>query len=104
MWDSVSKPLLRIGKSGVSSSHLQSLSELLKAHGLVKVQLNAVHADVFAIGRQLSDGSGNTQSLPVLTQTDTASFRYLFLTLMGTCITRRKYCFRVGRAHSRYGS
>lgn len=60
MWDSVSKPLLRIGKSGVSSSHLQSLSELLKAHGLVKVQLNAVHADVFAIGRQLSDGSAGS--------------------------------------------
>lgn len=58
MWDSVDKPLLRIGKSGVLPSHIQSLGELLSSHALVKVQLNAVHADVFAVGRQLADGSG----------------------------------------------
>lgn len=62
LWDSVDKPLLRVGKSGVQASHLTSLSELLAAHRLVKVQLNAVNSDVYAVAKQLSEGTGEVFS------------------------------------------
>jgi hypothetical protein len=37
---------------------VSSLGELLAAHGLVKVQLNAVNSDVHAVGHELADGTG----------------------------------------------
>lgn len=37
---------------------MSSLGELLAAHGLVKVQLNAVNSDVHAVGYELADGTG----------------------------------------------
>lgn len=37
---------------------MSSLGELLAAHGLVKVQLNAVNSDVHAVGHELADGTG----------------------------------------------
>ena len=37
---------------------MSSLGDLLAAHGLVKVQLNAVNSDVHAVGRDLADGTG----------------------------------------------
>jgi len=58
MWDSVQKPLLRVGKVGVQKSHMQSLRELVRAHLLVKVQLNTFNTDIIAVGRELADGSG----------------------------------------------
>ena len=58
MWFAVDKPLLRVGRSGVQRSHLQSLGELLAAHTLVKVQVNSHNADVLTVGRELADGSG----------------------------------------------
>jgi hypothetical protein len=42
----------------VQRSHVSSLGELLAAHGLVKVQLNAVNSDVHAVGHELADGTG----------------------------------------------
>jgi RNA-binding protein YhbY len=45
LWDSVSRSLLKLGKSGLSDTHTNSLRELLAAHKLVKVQLNAAHSD-----------------------------------------------------------
>jgi RNA-binding protein YhbY len=44
-------------------SHVSSLGELLAAHGLVKVQLNAVNSDVHAVGRDLADGTGVARSV-----------------------------------------
>lgn len=45
LWDSVSRSLLKLGKSGLSDTHVNSLKELLAAHKLVKVQLNAAKDD-----------------------------------------------------------
>ncbi len=72
LWDSVDKPLLRVGKSGVQASHLTSLSELLAAHRLVKVQLNAVNSDVYAVAEQLSEGTGEFFSPPSASQLSVA--------------------------------
>jgi RNA-binding protein YhbY len=40
LWDSVTRSLLKLGRSGLSDSHANSLKELLTAHKLVKVQVN----------------------------------------------------------------
>lgn len=45
LWDSVSRSLLKLGKSGLSDTHINSLRELLLSHKLVKVQLNAAKDD-----------------------------------------------------------
>ena len=39
-WRYIKKPLLRIGKSGLSESHGNSLRDLLSQHGAVKVKIN----------------------------------------------------------------
>jgi RNA-binding protein YhbY len=44
----VSRSLLKLGKSGVSDTHTNSLKELLRAHKMVKVTLNAAHTDEVA--------------------------------------------------------
>ncbi|KAI8465612.1 MAG: hypothetical protein J3K34DRAFT_461308 [Monoraphidium minutum] len=41
LWDSVSRALLRLGRAGATDAHARSLSELLRSHKLVKVQVNA---------------------------------------------------------------
>lgn len=46
LWDSVSRALLKLGKSGLADSHVNSLKELLVAHLLVKVELNGARSDV----------------------------------------------------------
>eukprot|EP00891_Asterochloris_glomerata_P004824 jgi/Astpho2/4824/Aster-x1261 len=59
LWDSVEKPLLRIGRSGIQGSHTSSLRELVQAHSLVKVQLNQQHeVAVAAVAQQLAEASG----------------------------------------------
>jgi RNA-binding protein YhbY len=49
LWNSVSRALLRLGKTGVTESHARSLGELLTAHKLVKVQHNGCRGDPAAL-------------------------------------------------------
>lgn len=49
LWDSVSRALLRLGKTGVTESHARSLVELLTAHKLVKVQHNGCRGNPAAL-------------------------------------------------------
>lgn len=58
MWDSVTRALLRLGKAGATESHARSLSELLRAHKLVKVQINGPNGAALQTGAALSEGSG----------------------------------------------
>lgn len=53
------------------ASHVTSLNELLGAHGLVKVQLNAVNSDVFAVGQELANGTGQSSGVTGLLQCST---------------------------------
>lgn len=69
LWDSVSRSLLRLGRTGVTDAHCRSLGELLAAHKLVKVQLNGVRADegaqdaVAAVADALAQRSGGAATL-----------------------------------------
>lgn len=58
LWDSVARPLLRVGRAGVQESHGQSLVDLLSQHALVKVQLNAATVDAESVGSQLGAVAG----------------------------------------------
>lgn len=49
LWDSVSRSLLKLGKTGVTETHARSLSELVASHKLVKVQHNGARGDPKAI-------------------------------------------------------
>lgn len=57
LWDSVSRALLKLGKSGLSETHVNSLKELLNAHKMVKVQLNGARddAEVAAAAADMSE-------------------------------------------------
>lgn len=39
-WRHIKKPLLRIGKNGLSTNHANSLKELLEQHNVVKIKIN----------------------------------------------------------------
>ncbi|KIZ00813.1 hypothetical protein MNEG_7150 [Monoraphidium neglectum] len=58
LWDSVSRALLRLGKSGATEAHGRSLCELLRAHKLVKVQINGPADAAAAVAASLSADSG----------------------------------------------
>jgi RNA-binding protein YhbY len=49
LWNSVSRALLRLGKTGATESHGRSLVELLAAHKLVKVQHNGCRGNPAAL-------------------------------------------------------
>ncbi|KAF8068345.1 anamorsin-like protein [Scenedesmus sp. PABB004] len=49
LWDSVSRALLKLGRTGVTETHARSLGELLTAHKLVKVQLNGARDEPAAV-------------------------------------------------------
>lgn len=61
----MSRSLLKLGKSGLSASHINSLNELLTAHKLVKVDLNGARsdADVAAAAAQLEAQLGSSGKL-----------------------------------------
>lgn len=69
LWDSVSRALLRLGRTGVTDAHCRSLGELLAAHKLVKVQLNGVRAGegaqavIVAAAEALAERSGGAATL-----------------------------------------
>ncbi|GBF92392.1 hypothetical protein Rsub_05594 [Raphidocelis subcapitata] len=58
LWESVTRALLRLGKSGATESHTRSLSELLDAHKMVKVQVNAPASTASAAAAALAAGAG----------------------------------------------
>lgn len=58
MWDAVSRSLLRLGKAGATEAHARSLCELLRAHKLVKVQVNGPPGVAAAAAATLVGGSG----------------------------------------------
>ena len=52
LWFKYDKPLLRVGGKGIASSHRNSLSELIAAHGVVRVKFNKTE-DVLAAATDL---------------------------------------------------
>ena len=44
LWRKPKKELLRVGKGGVTESHVRSLKELMAAHSVVRVKLNTQSA------------------------------------------------------------
>lgn len=57
LWDSVSRSLIKLGKSGPRDTHLHTLAEMLQQHVLVKVKVNGV-SEVGDMAHQLAQGSG----------------------------------------------
>jgi len=58
VWRHIKKPLLRIGKSGVNVSHVNSLLELLDAHGAVKVKINSNKlGNLEDVARSIAEGA-----------------------------------------------
>jgi RNA-binding protein YhbY len=64
LWRRPKKELLKIGKGGVTESHVRSLRELLRAHTIVRVKLNtesATFENCLALAEALLE-TGNEKS------------------------------------------
>jgi RNA-binding protein YhbY len=64
LWRRPKKELLKIGKGGVTESHVRSLRELIRAHTIVKVKLNtesATFENCLALAEALLE-TGNEKS------------------------------------------
>lgn len=69
-WRYIKKPLLRIGKTGMTDSHGNSLRDLLSQHGAVKVKINTSKLgaleDVFAQLKTLAEKAGADEGVELL--------------------------------------
>ena len=70
VWRHIKKPLLRIGKSGMTESHGNSLKDLLDQHGAVKVKINTgklgTLEEVFAELKVLAEKAGAEEGIDLL--------------------------------------
>jgi RNA-binding protein YhbY len=68
LWESVSRALLKLGRSGITATHARSLSELLGHHKLIKVQLNGARDEAAAVAAAAADLARQAGDAAVLLQ------------------------------------